>query len=168
MIISLQAIEPQENRLNEFYCLFFLSWLPTSSSSFLLCFLLSALPALLLSYCALLHPLILNLSCAFFLPSSHESHSPFPCLSLLPDIFLTSLTLLLPIPPHGISTQLCVDIHHMYIQRNRSLCPFFCSTFPSPAHSEISLGTCSIIFSSEGLRNSYTFSLRPSLLSSTV
>lgn len=177
-ITSLQVIKPQKTWLNEVYCLFFLSWLPTSSSPFLLCFLLSVLPALLLSYCTLLNPFILNLSCAFFLPSSHESLSFSLSLSKPPSRYisltllflsLTSLTLLLPIPPHAISTQLWADIHHthMYTLRNRSPYPLFCWTFPSSAHFEISLATWSFISSSERIRNSY-ISLCPSLLSSTV
>lgn len=67
-IISLQVIKPHETWPNEFYCLFFLSWLPTSFPFFLLYILLSVLPALFLSYCTLLYAFIPNLSCAF--PSS--------------------------------------------------------------------------------------------------
>jgi len=92
-IISLQVIKPQETWLNEFYCLFFLSWLPTTSSPFLLYFLLSVLPVLFLRYCTLLHPFILNLSSA--LPKSFSpllinlSYSHFTSPRLLTDIFLS-------------------------------------------------------------------------------
>lgn len=161
--------------MNSIAC-FFLSWLPISSCPFLLCFLLSVLPALLLIYFTSRHPFILNLSYSFFLPSSHESLSFSLSFSKPPSRYI-SLTLLFLSPlslccfsslPCCIHTTVCGHTLHMYTQRNRSPCPLFCRTFPSPAHFEISLKTWSFIFSPERLRNSYVFSLCLSLLSSSL
>lgn len=72
--------------------------------------------------------------CDFFLPFSHESLSFFLSLSKPPPRYialtllflpLTSLTLLLPIPPHAIPTQLHADIHHVCTHRETQVLVLF-------------------------------------------
>lgn len=65
------------------------------------------------SFLGLLSPLFswISFSLSLSKPPSRYISLTFLFLSF------TSLTLLLPIPPHAISTQLCVDIHHICTNR---------------------------------------------------
>lgn len=138
--------------LSEYYCLFFFEFL-LLSPLFLLHFLLSILLTSFLSNCTSLHAFISKLSCAFLNSFSpfllNLSHSHFPSLWLLSDIFLalSCFSKLLPLhnglpplpmlyPDNSMSTYTHICTH---TESNVYRCLILYSIFPSPAHFEISM-----------------------------